>query len=737
MRTTLTNRKNNFIKLTKVLGIAALTCLGLKANAQQQCIASYTYVNDNINAGNVIFTNTSSTGNSQLTYFWSFGDGTSSNLENPNHVFANTGTSEVVVCLTIYDSVCQSTFCDTVITGGITNVCQAYFYSTPDSNSVNGINFFNYSNSGGTPNTSYSWYFGDNSTSSLQNPNHIYASAGTYQVCLTISDSNGIACSYCDNVVVGNNTGSGCMAYFYAEPDLNSANGINFWNYSSLGGAPSGSNSWDFGDNTAVSNLENPNHIYTNAGTYMVCLTITDSNGVSCSYCDNVVVQDSTSVGCQAYFYSEPDFNSVNGINFFNYSSPGGTPSSFSWDFGDNTPVSNVANPNHIYANEGTYTVCLTAISNGVTCSYCDYVIVGDNTGSGCQAYFYAEPDSNSVNGINFFNYSNSDGISNTLSWDFGDNTVGSNQENPNHIYANTGTYMVCLTIVDSNGTTCSYCDNIIVGDQTGGTCQAYFYAVPDSNSVNGMSFVNYSGINSGGTASLFFWDFGDNTTSNQENPSHVYANPGTYQVCLTIADSNGITCVNCEDIVVGDGGCQAYFYWESDSSSVNGISFSNNNQGGMLNTNSYLWNFGDNTTSSNLGAPNHVYADTGTYYPCLTIISQNGSTCTYCDSIAVLAMSPSGINESRNVNANVMLENYPNPFSGNTTIKYKLSKGTSVELSVLDILGNKIATIENAHKNAGNYSVVWNADNVAEGVYFLRMNVNDQISIKKVIVSK
>ena len=636
MKTEITNLKNNFKNFIKVLGIGTLMSFGFEANSQ--CIAEFTYINDSVNIDNVIFMNTSSNGNSNWTYLWNFSDGTSSSLENPSHVFTNMGTSAV-------------------------------------------------------------------------------------EVCLTVSDPNGLTCTYCDSVGIENYASPACHALFSSDSDSDSLNGFNFHNYS--GGTPS-SFLWDFGDST-YSSLENPNHIFADSGSYQVCLTISDTNN-NCqnTYCEIILVGVQPGGGCQAHFYSEPDFNSAMGLNFlnfFNYS--GGTANSYLWDFGDSAS-STMENPNHIFANTGEYQVCLTITDSvGTTCTYCEYIYVEQNgDGNGCEAYFYSYTDSSSVNSLNFSNYSS--GISNSYSWDFGDSTT-SNLENPNHVFANMGAYIVCLTVTDSNGTSCTYCENVYVGGN-GNECQAYFYSHPDSSSENSIHFWNHST----GSSTTYSWEFGDSTTSNLENPNHVYAVTGVYQVCLTITDSSGFSCSFCENVVVGNNGCQSYFYSDLDSSTVNGINFSNYSGGAPY---SYFWDFGDSTNTSNLGNPHHAYADTGSYYACLTMIDQNGNTCIYCDSVIVRQLIPAGIKES--TKANTLLENYPNPFNGSTTINYTISKDATVELIIVDLLGNKIAAVENGNKSAGKYSTVWNAENVLNGMYLLQLTVNNQISTKKIIVTK
>jgi hypothetical protein len=69
--------------------------------------------------------------------------------------------------------------------------------------------------------------------------------------------------------------------------------------------------------------------------------------------------------------------------------------------------------------------------------------------------------------------------------------------------------------------------------------------------------------------------------------------------------------------------------------------------------------------------------------------------------------------------------QNYPNPFNPSTTISYSLSKNGEVKLEVFNLRGQKIATLVDGVKAAGNYEVTWSAENFASGVYFCRLQAN------------
>jgi PKD repeat protein len=102
---------------------------------------------------------------------------------------------------------CQDTECYNVTINDSSNTsCQAYYYANPVNN-INDLNiqFSDYSTSGDPNNgiIGWTWSFGDGSSSTLQNPTHDYATAGSYVVCLTVWNNSGCQSQYCDSVVVG------------------------------------------------------------------------------------------------------------------------------------------------------------------------------------------------------------------------------------------------------------------------------------------------------------------------------------------------------------------------------------------------------------------------------------------------------------------------------------------------------------------------------------------------------
>ena len=81
--------------------------------------------------------------------------------------------------------------------------------------------------------------------------------------------------------------------------------------------------------------------------------------------------------------------------------------------------------------------------------------------------------------------------------------------------------------------------------------------------------------------------------------------------------------------------------------------------------------------------------------------------------------------------------QNYPNPFNPATTITYDIAKTSNVTIAVYNILGQKVATLVNEAKNAGEYSVSFDGSGIASGVYFYRMTAGNYSSMKKFVLMK
>ncbi|MEW5842832.1 MAG: T9SS type A sorting domain-containing protein [Bacteroidota bacterium] len=81
--------------------------------------------------------------------------------------------------------------------------------------------------------------------------------------------------------------------------------------------------------------------------------------------------------------------------------------------------------------------------------------------------------------------------------------------------------------------------------------------------------------------------------------------------------------------------------------------------------------------------------------------------------------------------------QNYPNPFNPSTTIRYSMPQAGSVKLTVYNMLGQQVANLVNGYKQAGTYSITWNASNLASGIYFYTLQTDSYAISKKMILIK
>ena len=88
------------------------------------------------------------------------------------------------------------------------------------------------------------------------------------------------------------------------------------------------------------------------------------------------------------------------------------------------------------------------------------------------------------------------------------------------------------------------------------------------------------------------------------------------------------------------------------------------------------------------------------------------------------------------------LAQNYPNPFNAVTTIDYRLDTPSNVRLDIVNVLGERVAILTDAHQAAGRYRVQWDGTNqrghgVATGVYFYRMEANGREQSRKMLLLK
>ncbi|MCK6684186.1 MAG: PKD domain-containing protein [Thermoanaerobaculia bacterium] len=288
---------------------------------------------------------------------WTFGDGGSSSVQNPSHVYQNAGSYSVKLVVSYANGTAETTR-QVAVTN--TAPLAADFSWSPEVPLINQPAQFT-DRSTGQP-TSWFWSFGDGETSTQPSPAHTYRSAGLFTVALTVKKGSSIETKTRDLYV--RTTGAGGQPlvanYFWSPSSIVAGYDTQFTDLS-RSGIPLTSWSWDFGDGTR-SSLQNPLHRFGAPGSYPVSLTISD--GVATDTLSRTLrVFDVPKPTPTADFMVSPSsLLTGDEASFFDMST--GNPTGWTWDFGDGTK-STEQNPRHTYTTRGSYLVTLTASNDG------------------------------------------------------------------------------------------------------------------------------------------------------------------------------------------------------------------------------------------------------------------------------------------------------------------------------------------------------------------------------------
>jgi PKD repeat protein len=312
---------------------------------------------------------------------------------------------------------------------------------------------------------------------------------------------------------------------------------------------------WDFGDNTSGTGSI-ATHSYTASGTYYATLTVTDSNGLSTKSAAQAVPVGAGAAPTASFVFS-PTAPKINQTVFFN--GTGSTAGAghqivkYDWDFGAGSKRSGTdGTVSKTYDDPGTYNVVLTVTDEvGQTGQATRTVTVGG--GEPTASFTFSPTQPNAGQSISFNAGGSSPGSASsitTYSWNFGDGTTGTGAT-PSKTYSANGTYVVRLTITNSDGETASTTQNVNVGVAAGPT--ASFTMSPTDPVVGTVVQFNGGGSTapSGSTITSYLWDFGDGVTGSGVTSSHAYGAAFTYTVRLTVTDSAGRTATSTQTLTV------------------------------------------------------------------------------------------------------------------------------------------------------------------------------------------
>ena len=625
------------------------------------------------------FTNTSPTITDNMVATWDFGDGntltgtaTDNNIRSPTHTYRDAGTYSITLTMNFDNGVCIET---TELTDAVTVVNSPSPDFTAGNNRACDVPFTVNFSSEGTDIAAWEWDFGDGTTSTEPNPQKTYTAFGNYAVRLTVTNAEGCSATRRRNNYIrivepvaeftSDIFDNAVIPDLWDGRDINLITGgcipldITFTDLSVSGGSPIVRWDWDFGDgNTGTG--QNPTHTYTVAGEFIVTLTITTEDGCTetftcynCAKAGNLPQAQLDTTGYPLLTNCAPatlfrNLTDTSTIDFVWYAVTTGDWEGFSindstngdWDFGTTVPVfldsgQTVSTKFYTY-DRG----CVDVFDlNEWAELRPPWASVGLDT-SRCESNFVpGEPLEITPLIIGDFT---------RVRW-----TISSLSQPPKFdpmVFEDTVGYpiffeedvlgMGIMVWNDSTGFSCS----------TYGEHQLQLKSEPDLT-INadvragcGPLTVNFS-LDPGIDISAYRWDFGDGNTSNEQNPTHTYTQPGLYSVTIAVTTPNNCTFSNtAPDFINVSGNVAQIAASIEEGCTPLSVDFTDLS----ISTTDIvqrIWDFGDgNELSGNDSLVNHVFQvppvnQANGFYVKLTIVDTVG--CVTIDSLNIRPYQP------------------------------------------------------------------------------------------------
>ncbi|OFX45349.1 MAG: hypothetical protein A2046_00045, partial [Bacteroidetes bacterium GWA2_30_7] len=560
---------------------------------------------------NVDFQDISTSQDGVIEYWsWDFYDGNNSSSQSPTHTYTKYGSFAVSLYVIdehgcynnkiIYNYVNISRTPEPNFVANDSNQCYA---------PVN-VSFSNISTSEGS--MTFSWNFGDGSTSTLENPSHIFNDFGFYDITLLTSDENGCSSSmakndyiliqeavadfstdkefYCtDEEVVFTNTSIGCAQYI-----------------------------WDFGDSSPTDTAKNPTHFFSSWGNYNVKLISFKEN----SPCSDTIIKVVKVEQIEAAFTLDParycELPVI--VNFTDISI---NAVSWKWDMGyssNATPsnperiTSTLQNPTKTFNKASIYIDTLNyyfsravtliatslhgcmdtlSVDSALIITIPKVIIKTDSATSGCI------PINLNFSDNSFYN-SSFDNLSTRL-WDFGNGNISDLQQ-VNQVFTDTGEYPTILTITTGMG--CIHTKSIMI--KAGSPQNPDFFVNINSScaSESVQFFDNSSDIN---LINSWHWTFSsiDSLLSDTGRfPLINFNDTGYFNAQLTVG-FNGCKSTIFKDNIIYIKGPYAEFYKSFDCSSPLDYFFYSK----IIDTDKWVWDFDDGSKDSIDINPFHTFS--------------------------------------------------------------------------------------------------------------------------------
>jgi len=680
--------------------------------------------------------------NPVTAWLWNFGDGSSSNEQNPVHTYTEAGNYQVTL-LILADS-CTSVSTSEIVVGSNNCICSLEYAPvcalSPQGDTLTFTNICFAICEGYNPNEIFDCDGGEPCICpDIYDPVCIQGMNGMVITfnneceaqCAGFGPADLVACNGVDTTL--------CLPAFLADISPEDSLTVIFTDFS-FSNLPITAYQWNFGDGN-TSESQNPQHTYAESGEYEVSLTITTDSCTATHVA--TIFAGGTSCDCPAIVAPVCVIGADSTIlNFPNFCFAVCEGYTFEQIF--------QCDPENPCVCPPVYDPVCVEDSSGLTLHFPN-LCVAECAGFGpddivdcfndfsCYADFFLEITGDSSLSVQFTDNSwsaNAEVIA--WNWQFGDpEGTQSNMQNPVYQYNEPGVYEIILTITTSDSCTSTYSQYICVGEDVvmdSLTCQAFFFFTQNDSLPQVFHFedMSYGNINS------WLWDFGDGTTSSEQNPVHAFAQDGPHLVSLTVS---GDSCENTITMLVFSGDD----YWYDQELFALFMPFIDGQNVFFLNLSSltafqFHWDFGDGNTSNEY-FPIHTYTEAGLYTVTLTAFGADSTQHVFTANINLSTQEFNGqpavnfLSASEDAIPTVPgLKVYPNPVSDELFVEFETKiPGTEYLVGIWTLDGKALQFKSNIALQGLNQTLI-NLRDLPSGIYILRFQTADGVKTQKII---
>jgi PKD repeat protein len=573
--------------------------------------------------------------------------------------------------------------------------------------------------------TNWSWNFSDNPNSTLQNPKHLFADSGFYSVTLVVTTNIGCVSQQVQQVhIIPKPQPLFSSQNLCANQPTAFISGTNYFGY---GYFPS---QWNFGDPSTgplnSSSLTNPSHFFSAADTFYVQLTATNNYGCTDSVTNQIIIRNAPSIGFTntlACSGQQVYFSDTSTIDL-PY-----TITTHYWDF-NNSYFSSSASDSTSYLGSGGYNVQLiVSASNGCIDTLLKPIIVYATpnpvyTISGlCQGDTTYFTDVSTVQGSTI----------NSWQWIF-DGADSSLVQNANYVFNTAGVYSVSFLVGAANGCYDSITSQLTVNPKP----QTLFTMNPNGGAI--PLVVNFNNQTAGATA--YSWAFGDNSSSSQFQPTHVYTDTGIVNVILYATNTFGCTSADTQllqilsriiNVLVTDLHPVLNFGYLNLSADITNISTVDLYDLDMLMNVNDVTVLRENYTDTfprfatiTYQFSSQVFVPDNNHYVCVEAIIPNPDV--------DVEVQNNKLCEAINVENFFVGDIVPNPTNNDAYIPILIPFDDDLVVEIYDASGKKVNDIFNAYVNKGLQLIKLDIANYSKGMYAVVVRFLDKQQVKKLI---